>query len=139
MAGDTDYSHEARPHDSRALRWLFLALGFVFVGLGIVGALLPVMPTTPFLLVAAACFARASPRFYNALLNNRTFGPLIVEWRRHRSIPRRTKLWAIALMSGTLTISIVFFVPDPLLQGLLAVLGLLLAAWMYLIPSRPGT
>ena len=39
MAGETDYSHEARPHDSRALRWLFLALGFVFVGLGIVGAL----------------------------------------------------------------------------------------------------
>jgi uncharacterized protein len=131
-----DYSHEVRPHDSRALRLLFLGLGFAFVGLGIVGAFLPVMPTTPFMLVAAACFARASPRFYNWLLNSRTFGPLIVEWRRYRSIPYRTKLWAIALMAGTLTVSIVFFVPDPLLQGMLAVLGVLLAAWMYAIPSR---
>ena len=131
-----DYSHEVRPHDSRALRLMFLRLGFGFVALGILGAFLPVLPTTPFMLLAAACFARASARFYNWLLNNRTFGPLVVEWRRHRSIPYRTKLWAIALMAGTLTVSIVFFVPDPLLQGLLAVLGLLLAAWMYAIPSR---
>jgi uncharacterized protein len=131
-----DYSHEVRPHDSRALRLLFLGLGFAFVGLGIVGAFLPVMPTTPFMLVAAACFARASPRFYNWLLNSRTFGPLIVEWRRYRSIPYRTKLWAIALMAGTLAVSILFFVPDPLLQALLAVLGVLLALWMYSIPSR---
>jgi uncharacterized protein len=131
-----DYSHEVRPHDSRAMRALYLGLGFLFVGLGILGAILPVLPTTPFMLLAAACFARASPRFYNWLLNTRAFGPLIREWRRHRSIPYRTKLWAIALMSGTLTISIVFFVPDPLLQALLAVLGVLLAAWMYSIPSR---
>jgi hypothetical protein len=134
-----DYSHEVRPHDSRALRLMFLGLGFGFVALGILGAFLPVLPTTPFMLLAAACFARASARFYTWLLNNRTFGPLVVEWRRHRSIPYRTKLWAIALMAGTLTVSIVFFVPDPLLQGLLAVLGLLLAAWMYAIPSRSGT
>ena len=134
-----DYSHEVRPHNSRAVRLLFLALGFVFAGLGVLGAFLPVLPTTPFMLLAAACFARASARFYNWLLNNGTFGPLIVEWRRHRSIPYRTKLWAIALMSGTLTVSIVFFVPDPLLQGLLAVLGVLLALWMYAIPSRTRT
>ena len=70
---------------------------------------------------------------------NITFGPLVVEWRRYRSIPYCTKLWVIALMAGTLTVSIVFFVPDPLLQGLLALLGLLLSAWMYAIPSRRKT
>lgn len=134
-----DYSHEVRPHDSRAMRALFLGLGLLFVGLGILGAVLPVLPATPFMLLAAASFARASPRFYNWLLNTRTFGPLIREWRRYRSIPYRTKLWAIALMAGTLAVSILFFVSDPLLQALLAVLGVLLALWMYSIPSRTPT
>lgn len=134
--GMEDYSHEVRPHDSRAMRVLFLGLGVFFVGLGILGAILPVLPATPFMLLAAASFARASPRFYNWLLNTRTFGPLIREWRRHRSIPHRTKLWAILLMAVTLAGSILFFVPDPLLQALLAVLGVLLALWLYSIPSR---
>lgn len=118
------------------MRALLVAAGFAFVGLGILGAVLPVLPTTPFLLLAAACFARASARFYNLLLNSRTFGPLIVEWRRHRSIPWRTKLWAIGLMAATLTVSVVFFVRELWLQVALAGLGVLLAAWMYAIPSR---
>jgi len=131
-----DYSAEMNRHDSPAMRLLFVALGTLFVLLGIAGALLPVLPTTPFMLLAAACFARASSRFYNWLLNNPTFGPTILEWRRHRSIPWRVKLTAIALMSLTLGISIVFFVPWPELQTALAVFGLLLATYMYRIPSR---
>lgn len=123
-------------HGSRAVRAFFLVLGTLFVGLGIAGAVLPVLPTTPFLLVAAACYARGSARFYNWLLNHRVFGPTIVEWRRHRSIPWRTKLVAIAMMATTLGISIAFFVPDAWLKAALAALGVLLAAWMYRIPSR---
>ncbi|MCC6211908.1 MAG: YbaN family protein [Burkholderiales bacterium] len=121
------------------MRALFLGLGLLFTALGILGAVLPVLPATPFMLLAAASFARASPRFYNWLLNTRSFGPLIREWRRYRSIPYRTKLWAIALMSTTLAVSTIFFVPDPLLQALLALLGVLLALWMYSIPSRGRT
>ena len=123
-------------HGSRAVRAFFLVLGTLFVGLGIAGVVLPVLPTTPFLLVAAACYARGSARFYNWLLNHRVFGPTIVEWRRHRSIPWRTKLVAIAMMATTLGISIAFFVPDAWLKAALAALGVLLAAWMYRIPSR---
>jgi hypothetical protein len=95
-----------------------------------------VLPTTPFLLVAAACYARASERFYSWLLNNRTFGPTIHEWRRYRSIPYRTKLTAIVMMSLTLSSSIVFFVRNPYLQAALAMLGVTLAVWLYRIPSR---
>ena len=131
-----DYSAEMNRHDSPAMRLLFVALGTLFVLLGIAGALLPVLPTTPFMLLAAGCYARASTRFYNWLLNNPTFGPTILEWRRHRSIPWRVKLTAIALMAATLSISIVFFVPWPELQGALALFGLLLATYMYRIPSR---
>jgi uncharacterized membrane protein YbaN (DUF454 family) len=140
VSGQTDYSDEVRRHDSRAMRALFIVLGFAFVAIGVAGAILPLLPATPFFLLAAACFARASERFYNWLLNNRTFGPTIREWRRHRSIPYRTKLWAIALMSGTLATSTIFFVADPRAQAGLAVLGVVLAVWMWRIPSRdrPG-
>lgn len=131
-----DYSAEMRRHDSPAVRLLFVALGTLFVLLGIAGALLPVLPTTPFMLLAAGCYARASTRFYNWLLNNPAFGPTILEWRRHRSIPWRVKLSAIALMAATLSISIVFFVPWPELQAALALFGLLLGTYLYRIPSR---
>ena len=131
-----DFSHEVRRHDSRAMRALFVALGLLCVGLGIAGAVLPVLPATPFFLLAAACFARASERFYNRLLNNPTFGPTIREWRRHHSIAYRTKLWAILLMTSMLAISTIFFVGDPVVQVGLATLGMLLAIWMWRVPSR---
>lgn len=133
-----DYSGEVRKHASPAVRALFAALGTLFVIVGIAGAFLPILPATPFMLLAAACYARASTRFYNALLNNRVFGPAILEWRRYRSLPYRLKWTSIVLMVVTLTISIVFFVPSPALQGALAFLGIVLAAYMYRIPSRDG-
>jgi uncharacterized protein len=131
-----DYSSDVRKHDSPVIRAVLVVAGTACVGLGILGLFLPLLPTTPFLLLAAACYARASERFYNWLLNNRTFGPTIREWRRYRSIPYRTKLTAIALMSLTLGSSIVFFVRNPYLQAALTLLGIAMAVWMYRIPSR---
>ena len=135
-----DYSHETDVHPSRTVRVALVVAGTGFVGLGILGAFLPVLPTTPFMLLAAACYARASTRFYNSLLNNLFFGPTIREWRRHRSIPYRTKWAAIALMAITMTASIVLAVEDARLQVALAAFGVLLAVWMARIPSRdrPG-
>lgn len=127
---------DVRLHASPLVRALLLVAGTVCVALGIVGIFLPLLPTTPFLLLAAACYARASRRFYDWLLANRTFGPLIIEWRRHRSIPYRTKITAIALMSLTLATSIVFFVPVRWVQVLLALFGIGMAIWMYRMPSR---
>lgn len=131
-----DYSAEVRRHDSPALRALYILAGIVFVLLGIAGALLPVLPTTPFMLLAAACFARASPRFYNWLLNNPVFGPTVLEWRRHHCIPWRIKITAIVLMFLTLGVSIVFFVPRWELQLALAAAGVVLGVYLYRIPSR---
>lgn len=125
-----------REHGSPLVRWLLMAAGALCVVLGVIGIFLPLLPTTPLMLLAAACFARSSRRFHDWLLANRTFGPLILEWERHRSIPRRTKLTAIALMSATLAVSIVFFVEPRWLKALLAAFGVGLAIWMYRIPSR---
>lgn len=134
--GLEDHSADVRKHGSLTVRVLLVIAGTACVALGILGLVTPVLPTTPFLLVAAACYARASRRFYNRLLNNRTFGPIIQEWRRYRSIRYRTKLTAIALMALTLTTSIVFFVQGPWLRLGLAAMGVALAVWMYRIPSR---
>lgn len=126
----------ARLHASRAMRVAFIALGMIALALGIAGVVLPVLPTTPFVLLAAACFARGSQRFHSWLLAHPLFGPIIIEWNEYGSIPWRTKIVAIVLMSTTLTVSIVLFIEPRWLQAALALLGMLLATWLYRVPSR---
>ncbi len=75
----------------RAIRFGWLALGVFCVGLGIVGALLPLMPTTIFLILAAGCFARSSPRLEAWLLDHPRFGPTLRAWRRDGAMSRRAK------------------------------------------------
>ena len=79
-----------------AVRFGWLALGFVFVALAVVGALLPLMPTTIFLILAAGCFARSSPRLEAWLLDHPRFGATLRAWRRDRAIPSRAKWLACA-------------------------------------------
>jgi len=81
-------------------RWGWFAFGWLMVLLGFIGALLPVMPTTIFLILAAGCFSHSSPRFEAWLLDHRWFGPPIRRWRARGAIPRRAKIVAIASMAG---------------------------------------
>lgn len=124
-------------HRGLVWRWLLLVAGCVCVALGVLGIFLPLLPTTPFLLLAAACFARSSPRFHAWLLANRTFGPLIHQWEATRTIPFKTKCLAITMMVLTLGSSIIFFVRPVELKIVLAIGGLWLALWMARIPSPP--
>ena len=87
---------------SKTKKWLLKVTGLIFVGLAILGVVLPILPTTPFLLVAATCFAKSSPRLQKKLLANKTFGPLIHEWQQHRSIPRKAK--RVALLTIILSV-----------------------------------
>lgn len=80
-------------HDSPVVRAMYLGAGFVALFLAVLGAILPVLPTTPFVLLAAACFARGSEHFHRKLLENRIAGPIIREWTLYRSIPQRVKRW----------------------------------------------
>jgi len=76
----------------------YKVIGLLFVGLAVMGVVLPVLPTTPFLLVAAGCFAKSSPRLYQKLITNPIFGPLINDWQTSRSIPKRGKIAALLSM-----------------------------------------
>ncbi len=118
------------------VRLVFAVLGTVFVLLGLAGIFFPVLPTTPFLLLAAACYARASRRVFAWLLAHRHFGPLIREWREHRSMPYRAKRRALWLIALSFAISIGFVVPGWPAKLALGVGGLLLMTWIARIPSR---
>lgn len=78
------------------------AIGLVFVALGFVGVFVPLLPTTPFLLVAAGCFARSSPAFHQWLFNHRILGHYVRDWERNRSIPLSAKILAVVTMSASL-------------------------------------
>ena len=80
------------------IRYVLLAIGWLSVALGVIGIFLPVLPTTPFLLLAAACFMRSSKRFYLWLVNHRQLGPWIVVYLEGQGIPLKGKVYAIGLM-----------------------------------------
>lgn len=77
---------------------LFKIIGCIFVALALLGVVLPLLPTTPFLLVAAGCFAKSSPYLYNKLLNSKLFGQLIKDWQDSRSISKRAKIVSLSSM-----------------------------------------
>ena len=95
---------------NRFIRWVLIAAGTIFVGLGTLGIFLPILPTTPFLLLAAACYARSSKRFYDRLINNKWFGAYIKNYREGKGIPLKVKVYTISLLWITILFSAFFFI-----------------------------
>lgn len=93
---------------NRTKRIFLISLGIFFVVLGIIGIFIPVLPTTPFLIISAALFARSSKRFYDWLLKNRFFGKILSDYRRGKGIPVKVKIYLIVLLWITLAISAYF-------------------------------
>ncbi len=91
-------------------RVVLIITGTFFVGLGVLGIFLPLLPTTPFLLLAAACYVRSSKRFYNWLLNNKWFGNYIKNYQDGKGIPLKVKVLSISLLWVTIIFSAVFIV-----------------------------
>jgi uncharacterized membrane protein YbaN (DUF454 family) len=90
-------------HASHTVRWLLWAVGTLSLVLGLIGVVLPGLPTTPFILLSAACYAKASPRLHHWLTRHRLLGPMVRDWEQHRSLTRRTKTVAqvsMVLMVG---------------------------------------
>jgi len=109
---------------NRPKKILFITLGTFFVGIAIVGIIIPILPTTPFLLLSAALYARSSKRFYDWLLNNRLFGKYIKNYREGKGIPVYLKIMVITLLWVTIGVSIVFAVELWVVRILLVVIAL---------------
>ena len=92
------------------LRITLISLGIISLALGIIGIFVPVLPTTPFLLVSVALFAKSSPKLYYKLLNNKYLGEYIKNFRVHKAIPLETKIFAISVLWITILSSIIFFI-----------------------------
>lgn len=123
----------------RLRRGTLLTAGFASTGLGVIGIFLPLLPTVPLLLLAAACFARSSERFHRWLLEHRHLGPMIRGYLDGAGVRRRTKLMAIAMIWMTVPVSAFLFVP--LLWVRLLLLGIALAVSIYIfrLPTRTDT
>jgi len=109
----------------RALRKPFLiSVGILSVSLGTVGIVVPLLPTTPLLLLAAACFARSSDRLYGWLIGHRLFGSYILNYREHRAVTSQTKTFTLALLWIAIGYSAVAVVNSLLLRAVLLIIAL---------------
>lgn len=127
---------DSRPR-SRLAKALYGVVGGIALALGIIGIFLPGLPTTPFVLLAAACFAKASPRVHQWMLQHQLIGPMLRSWEEHRSLTLRTKCVAIGSMSLMIAISIWSFSGRPWIQVSLLALAAIGAATVLRIPTRP--
>ena len=99
---------EKKPN--QLLKWILIIAGTFFLGLGIIGIFLPILPTTPFLLLAAACYARSSKKFYDWLLNNKLIGAYIKNYREGKGVPLKVKIFTISLLWITILFSVYFII-----------------------------
>lgn len=118
------------------LRILCLCLGWLMVALAVAGVFLPLLPTTPFLLLAAGLFARSSPRFEQWLLNHPLFGETLRRWRKNGAISARAKVMSVALIVTSYALFVFFRSPQAMTAAILACVMALPVAF---ILSRPGS
>ncbi|NRP72727.1 Inner membrane protein YbaN [Ensifer psoraleae] len=118
------------------LRILCLCLGWLMVAFAVAGVFLPVLPTTPFLLLAAGLFARASPRLERWLIEHPVFGPSLRLWREKGAIAMRAKFSAVALMAASYGLFCLFSRPNAALAALVAAVMVLPVAFILTRPSN---
>lgn len=116
------------------MRILTLAAAWLFVAVGIVGVFLPLLPTTPFMILAAALFARSSPRFERWLIEHPRYGQPLIDWRREGAISKRAKIASVSLMA--VSYAIVWLVGPPQIW-LKLVIGVILVSCAAFVLTRP--
>lgn len=119
-----------------AKRRLLIGAGTLSTGLGIIGIFVPILPTTPFLLLAAACYMRSSERFYQWLTNNRVFGAYVRNYIEGRGMPRRIKVFTILLLWVGIGLSIAFGVQNTVVRIVLVCIAIGVTAHIALIRRR---
>ena len=126
----------AEPDRSRPVRVVFAVIGTVALAIGVLGIVLPILPTTPFLLLAAACYARASTRLYGWLLGQSALGPIITRWRETGSLAPGVKARAIVIVVVTFSVSILL-VDGLLVRALLLGIAAIVTVFLARLPTGP--
>ena len=116
---------------------LLVILGWFFIVLGVIGVILPIFPTTPFLIVALALFSKSSPRFHQMLLNNVWFGPVLKQWEDKKTLSRKTKYKVFLLIIITFLTSIIVLHNETHLQLLLVAIAIVLLFFVWRIKEEP--
>ena len=117
--------HQVKEAKNPLLRVLWVGLGGLFVGLGAIGAVVPGMPTTVFLVLAAACFIRSSQRLYDWLISNKTFGPYLKDYREGKGIPRRAKVLALSMIVIFVSFAVFYAIEATQIKVLVGLIGLI--------------
>ena len=102
-----------------------ILLGSVSVALGVIGIFVPGLPTTPFLLIAAACYVRSSERLYHWLLNHKVLGKFVRDYQRDKAMPLRSKIVALASMWSMIGVSVVLFIQSDAIRFVVVICGLI--------------
>jgi len=104
--------HEAKLSENKLSRVFWFSLGMIFTGIGLIGVVIPGLPTTPLMILAAACFAKSSQRFYNWIINNRMFGEHVKNYREGNGIPKRSKPVILGTMWAFVLFAVFIAIPD---------------------------
>lgn len=127
---------ERLPARVRLKRAVLVVAGLLSLLLGLLGAVLPGLPTTPFVLLAAACFAQASPRLHRWLVQHRWLGPMVRDWEAHHTLPLRIKWLASAMIALMVGVSAWQLAERPGVQAAVLVAGLVGCLVVWRIPTR---
>lgn len=120
----------------KLVKGLYFTAGTICLILGIIGIVLPILPTTPFLLLAAACYARSSDKFYNWLINNRILGAYIRNYREGKGMPIKVKLFTLSLLWITMLITIFIFIQILWIQIVLFIIAIVVTIHIILIRPK---
>ena len=128
--------HENKPSPllPRWQRLVWLVGGLIFLVIGLVGIVLPLLPTTPFVLLAAFCFSKGSARYERWMLNHPRFGPMVRGWRARRAVPLRAKQLAWAMM--TLSSVVAWSLLPPTVSWIPGTICALVAVWLWRLPDH---
>lgn len=125
-----------RPHSNPLVRYVYLGMGFIFLGLGLLGTVVPGLPTTVFILLAGYCWAKSSEKFYNKLMKHRVFGKMIQDWEERRAMPRFAKYLAWTMMALSSLLLFYTLPPEKIWISILTTtVCLATAIWMYKLPD----
>jgi len=114
----------------------YFVLGWIFFALGTIGVVLPVLPTTPFMILALWAFAKSSERFHHWLYHHKIFGPPLQQWKRHRVIPQAAKILSVSMM--ILSFVYLSFIRELSIQWLIPIAILMLYAMWYIL-TKPSS